>query len=280
MKEITKTFELIKERYKLYSSTECCSGCIISRKRYTVKNYSSHKTSLIIVVKGSKVISSSSGLRKKTFKEGDIILYPAHICRNMENIPGNEGLYLALIFSFTDEELRNLYPVVENKNRTLVLDSLKVDSAPYSQKIISQVNEIIKENQEFPQLDSSLMSGILKEVFPNHKPMIIEDSFSCKILTYFDQDPVKKWEIKHLIGNFDISERTFRRYLIKEGYSFRSLLREYRLVRALSFLEEGLLPIEEVAYRVGYSNHSQFTAQFQKKFGLLPKHCKSSPNFF
>lgn len=54
------------------------------------------------------------------------------------------------------------------------------------------------------------------------------------------------------------------------GKTFGDILRNERLIKAKSLLEEGGLSIKEVAAQSGYVNSSMFAKRFQEKFGILP----------
>lgn len=62
-------------------------------------------------------------------------------------------------------------------------------------------------------------------------------------------------------------ERRFKKYLSKTPKQF---INEIRLENARRMLIESKLPIVEIAYRCGFSEHSYFSRQFKALFGILP----------
>lgn len=54
------------------------------------------------------------------------------------------------------------------------------------------------------------------------------------------------------------------------GMTINRYLRDVRLQHGKMLLTEDLMPISEVAERVGYSNSSQFSKRFGEKYGMLP----------
>lgn len=62
-------------------------------------------------------------------------------------------------------------------------------------------------------------------------------------------------------------ERRFKKYLSKTPKQF---INEVRLENARRMLIETRLPIAEIAYRSGFSEHSYFSRQFKLQFGILP----------
>ena len=55
----------------------------------------------------------------------------------------------------------------------------------------------------------------------------------------------------------------------RTGYTLHGYLTEQRLRRALTRLEEGR-DLRELAARLGFANHSHFTAHFRRAFGVTP----------
>jgi AraC family transcriptional regulator len=75
-------------------------------------------------------------------------------------------------------------------------------------------------------------------------------------------------ELSAAVGmNVDHFSRMFKR---STGLAPHQYLGNIRLDRAKRLLTEGRVPIIEIAYEVGYSNPSQFSAFFRKRTGLSP----------
>lgn len=68
-------------------------------------------------------------------------------------------------------------------------------------------------------------------------------------------------------------ERRFKKYLSKTPKQF---INEIRLENARRLLIETKLPIVEVAYRCGFSEHSYFSRQFKALFGTLPSQLREN----
>lgn len=60
--------------------------------------------------------------------------------------------------------------------------------------------------------------------------------------------------------------------LIKKstGYTFQELLMRKRFQKAVMFLVETELPVEEIAVNIGYENQSYFYRQFKKRYDMTP----------
>ncbi|WP_281763112.1 helix-turn-helix domain-containing protein [Pseudodesulfovibrio nedwellii] len=55
------------------------------------------------------------------------------------------------------------------------------------------------------------------------------------------------------------------------GMSVFAFVKEYRLQRAKLFFAEGNMNVSQVAWDIGYTNLSHFSAAYKKRFGVLPK---------
>jgi AraC-like DNA-binding protein len=67
-----------------------------------------------------------------------------------------------------------------------------------------------------------------------------------------------------------LSERSLRRHLADAGTTFRELVEEVRIDRAVELLRQGKLQVTEVAFMVGFSDLSAFSRAFKRKKGAAP----------
>jgi AraC-like DNA-binding protein len=66
------------------------------------------------------------------------------------------------------------------------------------------------------------------------------------------------------------SERTLRRALAREGTSFRTLVSDVRGEQARVLLGDPKLSLTDIAFALGFSEHSAFTRAFKRWFGVAP----------
>lgn len=113
----------------------------------------------------------------------------------------------------------------------------------------------------------------------------IPDSEACPFLN--DQETVRKIKMAkdYLLKNMEAPPSLpelarlagLNEYQLKVGFrevygnSVFGFLLDHRLDYARELLDTGELQVNEVAYKVGYSNTSHFIAAFRKKFGITPK---------
>ncbi len=75
----------------------------------------------------------------------------------------------------------------------------------------------------------------------------------------------------YIADDFKLSLPTVSRMIKKEtGFTFQELLMRKRFQKAVMFLVETELPVEEIAVNIGYENHSYFYRQFKARYGMTP----------
>lgn len=67
-----------------------------------------------------------------------------------------------------------------------------------------------------------------------------------------------------------MTARTLQRRLRDAGTSFRTVSTRARLGRAADLVREGVLPLDEIAFEVGFSDASTFYRAFRKAHGMTP----------
>ena len=101
-----------------------------------------------------------------------------------------------------------------------------------------------------------------------------EDRFLVKCTETIETeiaDP--RFDVLQLCRKIGVSRsQLYRRILALTGLTPIQFIRSIRLKHAASFLaQDGTLPVNEVMYRVGYTNLSHFAKIFHEEFGLYPK---------
>jgi AraC-like DNA-binding protein len=68
-----------------------------------------------------------------------------------------------------------------------------------------------------------------------------------------------------------VSPRTLTRHLANEGLALRDLAKDVRHQRACEMLKEPRQPISEIAWRLGYSDPTNFSHAFSAASGVSPR---------
>lgn len=82
--------------------------------------------------------------------------------------------------------------------------------------------------------------------------------------------PLGEPSIESLSRALGMSSRNMSRNLFKEQISYREIVNDVRRYLATQYLKQRHLSIIEVAFRLGYSDSSNFTRAFKRWFGLSP----------
>lgn len=77
--------------------------------------------------------------------------------------------------------------------------------------------------------------------------------------------------LSRIADDFKLSLSVISRMIKKStGFTFQELLVRKRFQKAVMFLVETELPVEEIAVNIGYENHSYFYRQFKARYGMTP----------
>lgn len=76
---------------------------------------------------------------------------------------------------------------------------------------------------------------------------------------------------KEIAQQLNMTERTFRRRLAGEGTNYRSLVNDIRQELAKYYLRETHLQIAQIAFKLGYSDTSNFRNSFKSWTGMSPR---------
>ena len=84
-------------------------------------------------------------------------------------------------------------------------------------------------------------------------------------------------ELDHVARRLATSRRQLQRSFAEIGNtSFRSYVAEVRMQRALELLQDGSLPVRDVASSVGYRQPAQFAKTFRRHHGAPPSSFRSA----
>lgn len=76
---------------------------------------------------------------------------------------------------------------------------------------------------------------------------------------------------------FHMTPRTLHRRLVEEGTSYRALLESVRHTLAVEHLKSGRFSMDEIAYRLGYTDLANFRRAFRRWEGVPPSRFRTAP---
>ncbi len=91
--------------------------------------------------------------------------------------------------------------------------------------------------------------------------------------------PLGEPSIEVLACSMGMSTRSLHRHLKKEQATYRDILEDVRRYLAAQYLKQPHLSVIEIAFRLGYSDSSNFTRAFKRWFGISPMAYRRSPLF-
>jgi AraC-like DNA-binding protein len=78
-------------------------------------------------------------------------------------------------------------------------------------------------------------------------------------------------DIKEIAAEFALSERTLRRRLLDEQVSYQQLVAQWRQHMAEHYLRNTTLPVQQIAYLLGYADPANFGRAFRQQHGVSPQ---------
>lgn len=120
-----------------------------------------------------------------------------------------------------------------------------------------------------------VMREHLKEL--HLKEELTEEVYVLPAIIRFMRKNMKTITLDELSLQFHMSESELKRYIVREsGYTYRYLLRDLRLRRAVELLRNTKLSMERIMEETGYSNMNNFYRSFKEHLGKTPSEFRKS----
>lgn len=119
--------------------------------------------------------------------------------------------------------------------------------------------------------NNSVLSNHLEQYLADQSVQVSEASLAARIQTaLIDMLPAGTARLDQLASRLNMSKRTLQRRLQSENICFQDTLDTLRLELSFRYLKDDTIPVQEVAYRVGFSEPSNFVRFFKQKTGFSP----------
>ena len=155
-------------------------------------------------------------------------------------------------------------------------DSLKAYQEAFGSKVTlgRSVNRIVFERQTLEILQPHA-DPYLCEILESHAEKLLkEDVYDDQLinrLVVILRDALEEGPNLELCARqFGMSRRTLQRRLKSRGYSYQALLNKIRYETSLDLLRKKNMSIEEIGFRLGYSEKSSFYKAFKSWSGKTP----------
>jgi AraC-like DNA-binding protein len=100
--------------------------------------------------------------------------------------------------------------------------------------------------------------------------MKVQEGLASEVNELLTQDLRAYCDIESLAQRLHMTSRTLRRKLGNQGTSFQELLREVRTQLAIAYLRNTSISLDDIAYRLGFSDAANFRHAFKRWTGNSP----------
>ena len=76
--------------------------------------------------------------------------------------------------------------------------------------------------------------------------------------------------MRQVAKQLNMSTRTLNRLLKENGCTYRNLLKQVRIQKAMQLLKQGKMSITEIGHYLGYADTASFTKAFKSQQGVSP----------
>ncbi|OJW76267.1 ATP-binding protein [Spirosoma sp. 48-14] len=162
---------------------------------------------------------------------------------------------------------------VEDRIEGFELGADEYLTKPFNQiEIQVRVRNLIRQRERLGQYFQERLGLVPAPVRVDEDLIRKENNFLQSVQAIVeDQLTDRSFDVEQLSERLNLSQRQLVRKLkALTGQTAVEFIRNCRLERAATLIQEGQLSVSEVAYQVGFESLSYFTRSFQEKFGVLP----------
>lgn len=228
------------------------------------------------------------GKEKTKYSDGMISLIPANFAHAADSVEGGVCFWEWLFVDFAGfleecykEDPRYRQQVLENITRTPLL--ISIEEYP---SLAQVVRAILDENRESKPLSREIINGYLyilvQELLRlNEKITPVETEWNLNTdkiraaLLYVDAHYHEEIKIEQLAEQCSISVPYFRKLFVScMNVSPLEYVNIVRIQKACGFLQKEDIPVNLLAWKVGFTSVSTFERNFKKVIGETPKQWK------
>lgn len=242
---------------------------------------------IVVVVQGVKSIYLDD--LEYTFRAGELFFVPAAISLDVVNQPDLKSHnYIALVLELGDNliaRIRQAYPELIGEMNYQEQSSIQfeVTLTPQLKKsfiyLIQSVIENATENNSYLQ-EHRLMEVLLLLLQSDRRSQFLQliyPDLPTRISSLVSQNLSSPWSATQVAQELNISVSTLKRKLKEHDLTFRQLLTQQRMEKAMKLLQENKYAIAEIALACGYESPSRFAARFRQYYALNPSEINIDP---
>lgn len=244
---------------------------ILQSRRAAFRNIVSPVPAVVWVLTGTKRLSTDRHARD--VQSGRFVLLPENVPMTVENVPHAAAPYEARVLAFGRDIFELAYKRVAATEDQRRAAFQSVPASPDLKAAFGRARAALSGETPVPASTLAVRCEELVLWLAEEGaflPWPSEASFADRVRAQVATRPDHAWTSAEVGTSLGFSEATLRRRLREEGTSFREVLRELRLLVALSYLQTTNWRVGAVARAVGYSTPSRFSRRFEERFGIPP----------
>ncbi|WP_373741284.1 helix-turn-helix transcriptional regulator [Neisseria sp.] len=257
------------ERNFIHRPNYGASGTVIQRSRLLYSRLAAHNPTVILVLSGRKILRWAGN--ELIIPAGRAVALAGWQTFDVLNEPDEqEGVYRAQWLSFEQPLIDRFAEMYEGGE--LVADARLLPEKAKFAVSFSLAAQMLGDDGIPDAVADTGLQQVLAWLhvsgcrFHAYEPM----GLVRRLRKAVEEDAAFEWTAETMAGRLNMSGTTLRRRLAAQGTSFRALLIDVRMMRALTLLQVTSWTVAQIAAAVGYDNASRFTARFKERFGFVP----------
>lgn len=209
----------------------------------------------------------TNGTQRAAVDMGHYLVVTPGMLLNVENVPASNGPYLSSCIAVSRELLleKKWTTDTDPTTWTVLPPSPALDQAFAHTELglQQQLPQAVLAHRVRELLEALDLSGF--------RPTSLQElAVAERVRMLLAAMPDRAWHAEDIAGHLAMSVATLRRKLAAEKTSFRAVLEEVRLARALTLIQTTTQPLKRIAEVCGYLSPSRFATRFRMRFGTLP----------
>ncbi|HJB66775.1 MAG TPA: helix-turn-helix transcriptional regulator [Candidatus Mailhella merdavium] len=222
-----------------------------------LRNVTLGEDTLVLVLRGIKEVDA---YRAGT---GCFLYFPAGQACTLTNIPDEQGMYLALALSFSDD-------ILARSATLLPPSSPRPGSVPLLLTLLNTFLDLTLLHDD-AALARMQMEQILYALRGAGLPLFRNGrDTAANVRALVEEEPGKAWTAADIAARMHMSERSLRRRMEESGTSLGATIRLARLHAGLGLLQQSGFNVAQISVACGYQSPSRFAARFREHFGISP----------
>ncbi len=243
------------------------SGHLIQLTRLLYSKLILQEPVMILIRRGCKRLRWAGG--ELTIGCGQMAALAAHQTFDVINEPDEHGTYQAQWIAFDQAVIERF--ATRYGTATAIRDAILLDNGHAAMSLAHA--DWALANPDVPAAAAeAALHGLLSWLLQQGVGFAVAERIGLvrQIRKMIAADTAHAWTAAAVAQQLNISEPTLRRQLAHEHTSFRQLLADVRMMRALTLLQLTDWSIDHIAGATGYHSASRFAARFRQRFGFPP----------